>query len=739
MTQSATLFQLCRGPPIPAKVKDLCKTMPAAASCPPSRTKPKTQIIGETKGAYRAHRVRAFPTRPVADYSASPYVLSPRLVAPVVRTAPTKTVPSQNGEKVSASDKTTAIDVAKAASEQETAGRQELVASEALDVCAITEWLSQRKADNARAAEVATMVSEQETAGRQELVASQSLDVSAITEWLSQRKADNARAAEVATMVSEQETAGRQELVASEALDVCAITEWLSQRKADNARAAEVATMVSEQETAGRQELVASQSLDVSAITEWLSQRKADNARAAEVATMVSEQETAGRQELVASEALDVSAITEWLSQRGTDMKLCDRRDGSSSTPCSATEVILVRHGERLDDVDGSTIPQGDPPLSSRGRERVAALGEKLASLLGAKAASSLVISSPYKRCRETADGLLQRGIGTKPVVVDCDAGEVFGPVRIKTASAPAVQNTDARGKMPQWGETMEQAHVRFVRYFDRIAASSAQIVIVVTHGDALAALVSHFFPARTVYATEYLSFIQFSRPSPSRPFSLVAHDGVEWLEEEPAIPRSTCPATEVILVRHGERLDDVDGSTIPQGDPPLSSRGRERVAALGEKLASLLGAKAVSSLVISSPYKRCRETADGLLQCGIGTKPVVVDCDAGEVFGPVRIKTASAPAVQNTDARGKMPQWGETMEQAHVRFVRYFDRVAASSAQTVIVVTHGDALAALVSHFFPARTVYATEYLSFIQFSRPSPSRPFSLVAHDGVEWLED
>src|SRR3981189_1509005 len=64
-----------------------------------------------------------------------------------------------------------------------------------------------------------------------------------------------------------------------------------------------------------------------------------------------------------------------------------------------ATEILLIRHADAYDGLDGSV--DGDPGLSASGREQARRLGERLRRL-GVDA----VYPSPLRRARETAEAI---------------------------------------------------------------------------------------------------------------------------------------------------------------------------------------------------------------------------------------------------------------------------------------------------------------------------------------------
>lgn len=63
---------------------------------------------------------------------------------------------------------------------------------------------------------------------------------------------------------------------------------------------------------------------------------------------------------------------------------------------------------------------------------------------------------------------------------------------------------------------------------------------------------------------------------------------------------------------------------------------------------------------------------------------------------------------------------------------------LSESSPRDVILVTHGDALASVLSHFYPARVVYETDFLSFVIMRRYGVgNQVYHLEKSEGVNWL--
>ncbi|EKF31705.1 hypothetical protein MOQ_004452 [Trypanosoma cruzi marinkellei] len=203
-----------------------------------------------------------------------------------------------------------------------------------------------------------------------------------------------------------------------------------------------------------------------------------------------------------------------------------------------------------------------------------------------------------------------------------------------------------------------------------------------------------------------------------------------------------------IVVMRHGERRDGAVGSR-PEVDPPLTENGIVQIAEVAKKLRALLGAKrARKLLLIVSPFMRTRQTAQELQKCAIGDlHHHIIDNTLCEVYGPVRIKSSTAPLLPDMIVKnglGELPLWGETIEMASQRYVDCFFRNCHSYPdKNLLLVTHGDAISAIMAAFFPLRTVYETEFLSFIVFQRDSKSVSRSdldscqLITSSGVQWL--
>ncbi len=157
-------------------------------------------------------------------------------------------------------------------------------------------------------------------------------------------------------------------------------------------------------------------------------------------------------------------------------------------------------------------------------------------------------------------------------------------------------------------------------------------------------------------------------------------------------------PPTDIYLVRHAQSEWNAARRWQGQADPPLSSHGREQVAALARRFPPV-----DVTHVVTSDLVRAHETALPLA-ARFGVDPIVdVDLreiDVGNWSGRTREEIgADDPAALDLYFRGKTG-WtgGETYEQHELRCERAAATLAGlDSDGTVVAVTHGGTIRALV------------------------------------------
>jgi phosphohistidine phosphatase SixA len=245
-----------------------------------------------------------------------------------------------------------------------------------------------------------------------------------------------------------------------------------------------------------------------------------------------------------------------------------------------------------------------------------------------------------------------------------------------------------------------------------------------------------------------------------------------------------------IVVMRHGERADSVEGCE-PMPDPPLTDAGIRDIAPVVEAhLAPCITHLALTHArrtqtedakttvkvrVITSPFLRTKQTAGAVYDALVAslrdnhamalatadielTFDPAADDSAGalpqlqthaawcEVFNSRTIKNApeTGPLVA-PPTNGTLPEWGEDPHAAVERFygalrttgdVMSIARKAGTAAdvQVVVVVTHGDALAAVENSITHESIVYETNFLSYVTLVRDVASDAGSDASqHDG------
>lgn len=257
------------------------------------------------------------------------------------------------------------------------------------------------------------------------------------------------------------------------------------------------------------------------------------------------------------------------------------------------------------------------------------------------------------------------------------------------------------------------------------------------------------------------------------------------------------------IVLRHGERADEHTETAML--NPALTTEGTKNIETqLYPQLKATLKAQYPSIddsylknefVVISSPFKRCIETATALIKAGVGAANALrvagsvgplIDDRICEVFGPIRIKKAivaefggedklpeefthpddryfghwckqrgSKSYTLRGDKGNALPQYGESIDDAYYRYKQAMRQFAGEmeevpgTAKNLIIVTHGDMLNALIGSLQPHRTIYAVEYLAFAVFERRLSRLPhfpqtfgpkdFKVIAENGIQSFEE
>jgi len=160
--------------------------------------------------------------------------------------------------------------------------------------------------------------------------------------------------------------------------------------------------------------------------------------------------------------------------------------------------------------------------------------------------------------------------------------------------------------------------------------------------------------------------------------------------------------ATTTLLLRHGQTPLSAERRFAGRGDVPLTELGREQADAAAARLAARGGI----DVIVSSPLRRARRTADAVAQAaGVA---VVTDEDLAETdFGKWEGMTFGEAGAQFP---GEMAAWladpdaappgGESFAAVGHRVQAALDRLlAAYPGQTVVVVSHVTPIKTLLRH----------------------------------------
>ena len=149
-----------------------------------------------------------------------------------------------------------------------------------------------------------------------------------------------------------------------------------------------------------------------------------------------------------------------------------------------------------------------------------------------------------------------------------------------------------------------------------------------------------------------------------------------------------------ILLIRHGETPLNAK-RVIQWPDTPLSERGQQQAAALGERLAA-----APLALVLASDYQRAYATAKAVSSAN--GAPLEVETSLRERdFGDLRGQAIEELA-QDPFAPGYSPPGGESWDAFHERARRAWTEVVIRAEQVdgdVAVVTHGLVLRSLCQY----------------------------------------
>ncbi|BBY35206.1 bifunctional RNase H/acid phosphatase [Mycolicibacter minnesotensis] len=190
----------------------------------------------------------------------------------------------------------------------------------------------------------------------------------------------------------------------------------------------------------------------------------------------------------LANQAMDAAAGIEKPAQdrdEKASVSAAPAAPGWTGATGTATQLLLLRHGQTELSVNRRYSGRGNPPLTDTGRQQADAAARYLAQRGGISA----VISSPLQRCRDTA-GAAARLLGLD-VTVDEDLTETdFGAWEGLTFTEAAERDPELHRRwlkdtaiQPPDGESFDAVQQRVRRARDRIVADhSGSTVLVVSH-----------------------------------------------------------------------------------------------------------------------------------------------------------------------------------------------------------------------------------------------------------------
>jgi broad specificity phosphatase PhoE len=137
--------------------------------------------------------------------------------------------------------------------------------------------------------------------------------------------------------------------------------------------------------------------------------------------------------------------------------------------------LIIARHGRTAANASGQLLGRRDPGLDATGEVQAAAIGR---ALVGA----DRVISSPLRRCRETA-AMVGRPVEVDERFIELDYGVLEGvPVAEVPASTWASWRAD-RGWSPDGGESLDELAARVWPALGDLCDEAAERdIVVVSH-----------------------------------------------------------------------------------------------------------------------------------------------------------------------------------------------------------------------------------------------------------------
>ncbi len=373
-------------------------------------------------------------------------------------------------------------------------------------------------------------------------------------------------------------------------------------------------------------------------------------------------------------------------------------------------EIVFVRHAESQANRDAVWNGRHDGPLSTKGEETLAAVGERLSSW-----DFDVVISSSLQRARKTAESFAS-DIVTDDGFIELDLGRWEGKpyAEIQAEHGEELRRALTTRTLPmgETGETLEEAGIRVTNAVDALfeKLGEKQRAAVVTHGGALQAVLRrhlrgrgrrrvHDFTRNTGITrlvhqfgrTRLASFNDTTHLSP-RPASVDVH-----LSDGNPV---------VALIRHGRTQANVELRWQGHGDWDLDALGHRQAKSLG-------GWYGTFGTVYSSPLKRAMSTAERVASNGVVGVDALKEVEMGNWEGMTtsEIMEAWPERMRQIYTQGvdlKRGETGESWGELTSRFGTAINSLDKSTDEPTVVVAHGGAIRSFISSLTETDDTYA-------------------------------
>ena len=365
-----------------------------------------------------------------------------------------------------------------------------------------------------------------------------------------------------------------------------------------------------------------------------------------------------------------------------------------------SVEITVIRHAQTTGNASGRWQGHTNSQLTDLGVSQAQALSERLADKH-----FDLVVACDLQRTMDTA-AALRRPVEPDPRWrepffgdwEDCTTGEIMARDPELVAALFAGQDVAA----PGGGELMSDVVLR---------TRDALNDLVSRVGDGSVAVVSHGMSLLLLLAT----LVGTRRPTPLRLLgntstaTALVNNGsisISVYNDDTHLGHTALPHfgsspedTEVLLIRHGQTVANVEGRWQGHADGQLDRTGRRQAAMLAREIPAL-------DALYASPLARAADTASAIAE--VQSLPVKLDPDLKEIgFGaweglsPAQIEEAYPEEYQSFRSGVDLPRGGngETFAGVRRRMSSALESiVAANPGRTVGVVSHGGATRAYLT-----------------------------------------